>query len=304
MKEYIKGVLCGAIAMAVICAIPAVADTFQVAFNTVRINVDGVDKVSWGQSFVLDDGTSVPYSIVYNNTTYLPMRKMTEFAGRTTYWNGDTQTAAMTAPQKRDSQTILAEEPDLNGNIWTYYTFETTDGKYYLGVKDSARGYERVYRIQDKYVYMEEDSLYYIQPEPNYNFDSWYVYGSSEKVYKISFLNDSDTQDGEVVRTLYNVYGSYKFEGETVYYAYQTGGNASRGGVMAVNIKTGKYTRVGGPIWTRLNGYSIKSVNDNETIIEYSFYSFTASAIITGKVMLYKDEMRTEVLEEESIRSE
>ena len=41
----------------------------------------------------------------------------------------------------------IAEKPDKNGNMWTYYIFRTANYEKYLGVRDEQRGYERVYRI-------------------------------------------------------------------------------------------------------------------------------------------------------------
>lgn len=45
MKNYFKGLMTGIIICAVVCAIPAMADTIDVIFNQVRINVDGIDKI-------------------------------------------------------------------------------------------------------------------------------------------------------------------------------------------------------------------------------------------------------------------
>lgn len=87
--------------------------------------------------------------IVYKDTTYLPMRKIAEMNGKAIYWNGDSNTAAMTAPQRENSQKVLAEKPDSYGNVWTYYTFTAEDDTSYLGIKDERRGYERVYRIAE-----------------------------------------------------------------------------------------------------------------------------------------------------------
>ncbi|MBR0366602.1 MAG: hypothetical protein IJH94_07375 [Clostridia bacterium] len=45
MKNYIRGIVTGIIIGAVICSIPAFADTIDVLFNNVRINANGVDQI-------------------------------------------------------------------------------------------------------------------------------------------------------------------------------------------------------------------------------------------------------------------
>ena len=210
MKNFMKGLITGIILTIILCAIPVLAQNGEFLFNDIRINIDGTDRVRWGQDDTLSDGRAIPYSIMYNDTTYLPMRRIAEMNGKQIYWNGDSKTASMTGTQKDGTQAIFAQKADKNGNLWRYYTFETEDGKSYLGIKDESRGYERVYRrANESYVGVTENELCFVRLIPENGIDK-------ECVYKIPFLNDENTQDGEV----FNVPDEVAFDGEYIYYNF------------------------------------------------------------------------------------
>lgn len=84
MRKQAKGFLLGFI-VACLLVIPmtAFADNIQAYFNTVHITVDGKNAVKAGENYQLTDGNSVPFSINYKGTTYLPIRKMGEMLGMT-----------------------------------------------------------------------------------------------------------------------------------------------------------------------------------------------------------------------------
>lgn len=144
MKSFTKGVLTGLLIGGIIFSAPVLADDVFSIFNTVRVNVNGVDRVQWGDEVKLDNGNTVPSSIIYKDTTYLPLRKISSLCTKKIYWNGDSRTVYLSNSQS-DKNTIT-EKPDKTGNIWTYYTFKS-DGHDYLGIKDTQRGFERIYRL-------------------------------------------------------------------------------------------------------------------------------------------------------------
>ena len=192
MKNYIKGIITGIIIGAVVCSIPALADTIDALFNNVRISVNGVDQIQWDENIKLSDGAETPASILVGGTTYLPMRKLGELSGNKIYWNGDSRTVGMTGAQKDIK--VIAEKPDKNGNVWEYYTFKTkgySDDISYLGVKDENRGYDRVYRTIGN-VKITDEAVYFIRRgEKSSNY-----YGT---LTKLSYDSDADTQDGEIL---------------------------------------------------------------------------------------------------------
>ncbi len=57
------------------------ATKISVAKNSVIINVDGKNVVSQNETFTTQSGTEVPCSLIYEGTTYLPVRKLAELLG-------------------------------------------------------------------------------------------------------------------------------------------------------------------------------------------------------------------------------
>lgn len=63
--------------------------------NSINIKLNGIQVASANETFKLDNGTEVPFSILYEGTTYLPMRKLAELLGKDVGWDGDTRTASL-----------------------------------------------------------------------------------------------------------------------------------------------------------------------------------------------------------------
>lgn len=214
MKSYIKGLITGLLIGAVIFAVPAIAENIDALFNQVRINVNGVDQIQWGEEIELEDGSTTPASILYNGTTYLPMRKLGELSGQKIYWNGDSKTVAMTGAQKNVKN--ITEKEDADGNVWKYYTFEDADGNNYLGVSDEARGYERVYQLAGlgSSVLVTDNGIYFARID---KFNNSRVVKST--LMKLSFDSDKNSQDGTILALLYDMENSENgcFEGSYIY---------------------------------------------------------------------------------------
>ncbi|MBQ8300649.1 MAG: hypothetical protein IJX57_01605 [Clostridia bacterium] len=266
MKSYIKGIITGFLISAAVFAIPFVAENIDALFNDVRINVNGVDEIQWGENIELDNGETTPSSILYNGTTYLPMRKLGELIGNKIYWNGDSRTVSMTGSQK-DIE-VIAEKPDKNGNVWTYYTFEDEDGYNYLGVKDKARGYERVYKVSSN-VYSNDDAFYFFEYS-----ELAHGYLETGAFIKLMFDSDEDAQDGEEVFRTYptdlsRFCGGYIIDDEYLYVMDHTAGNGAHTRIKVENYKTGEAEIFHAPIWQNTIVDSVKN-NENEIIIEYT----------------------------------
>lgn len=80
---------------------PAMADTIDAAFNRLNIKVNGVQIASAGDSFTLSNGAVVPYSILYQGTTYLPLSKLAEALNAEARWDASTSTAVITGGVER-----------------------------------------------------------------------------------------------------------------------------------------------------------------------------------------------------------
>ena len=77
MKEY-KGMVIGfLISLFVFSSFSfglSAMQNIDVSMNAINISVEGVQKAQIGESYKLENGDKVPYSISYKGTTYLPIR--------------------------------------------------------------------------------------------------------------------------------------------------------------------------------------------------------------------------------------
>ncbi len=93
LKEIAKNALIGTIAGAIVVAsAPVIAEGIEAVMNSVNISLNGEKAASSGESYTLQNGTSVPYSILYEGTTYLPIRKVSELLNIGIDWDNDTRT--------------------------------------------------------------------------------------------------------------------------------------------------------------------------------------------------------------------
>ena len=223
MKKFLTGILSGILAVTSIGVLytPSVAESVSVLFNSVRVSLYGQDIAQWGENYTLANGETVPYSILHKGTTYLPLRKIGELTGKKVGWNGDTNTVYLNEEITNEKGLRkLVEKPDKNGNVWTYYLYmselsgvKSSYGNYRaLVVRDEKRGFERVYQVDgggyanfsskiygmdlsklERYVNhivkITDDEIIFVRRIKNNHAELW----------KIDFLNDENTQDGEPV---------------------------------------------------------------------------------------------------------
>lgn len=113
--EKTKGFVLGVALTLIICQaiVPTLAASIEAAFNSINIMMNGEQVATIGQSYKLDNGDEVPFSILYNGTTYLPLRKIGELYGKDIKWDGDTQTASV---NDKDYDPSLPIENSSNEN--------------------------------------------------------------------------------------------------------------------------------------------------------------------------------------------
>ena len=267
MKRYINGLVTGILIGAIVTAIPAIAENIDALFNEVRININGIDRVQWGESIEFDDGTQAPYSILYNGTTYLPLRKTAELLGKEVYWNGDSKTVSVV---NKGSRTIfIAEKPDKNGNMWKYSNVEkTADGDYYLIAEDENRGFTRAYRMVGKSsLRITEDSIYFARKKLIEN------YGQSlADIIRLDFANDWDTQDGEIVNNLPPLAdGDVVIDGEYVFYIQP---RSRLDFIVACNYITGEQSdsMINASPYYVTNGLKLESNDENAIVFGFKVH--------------------------------
>lgn len=102
LKEITAGVLAGAIT---VCSVPAIAKSIEAVMNSVNIKLDGVKVASVDESYELQNGTKVPYSILYEGTTYLPIRKVSDLLDISIDWDNDTRTVLIESDSNSSEST-------------------------------------------------------------------------------------------------------------------------------------------------------------------------------------------------------
>jgi len=100
MKKYVRGYLVGLLSAFIIFSSISVfagdgLSMISVALNKINISINGNQVAKVGDTYTLANGKKVPFSILYEGTTYLPMRKLGELAGKNVKWYGETNTAGL-----------------------------------------------------------------------------------------------------------------------------------------------------------------------------------------------------------------
>lgn len=112
MKRDVKNFALGFImACLMITPVVAFADAIQVSLNTVNINLNGVQVTTKGQSYILTDGSAIPYSLNYNGTVYLPIRKVAELVGKDIGYDGQSTTISISDKKTETEVTPTPVDP-------------------------------------------------------------------------------------------------------------------------------------------------------------------------------------------------
>lgn len=277
MKKYIKGLVTGILIGAIVASVPAVAENIDVLFNTVRININGVDRVQWDEYIELADGSTAPSSILHNGTTYLPIRTISELTGNAVYWNGDSKTVAVTGQPK--NKKAVAEKPDICGNMWEYSTFNDNNGNHYLSVRDAERGYERIYNVIGN-IKCVDDGIYFVKKTGL--IQDWS--GCVASLFKLSFENDINSQDGEVIKKLYSPVSedSAVIKDDYLFFVHEKPGNGARSILYAYNYVTDEiladYTA---SLWDSIYNLELKkSDNDTDVVLEFHYETGTGPLLL------------------------
>lgn len=244
------------------------ADVYGGMFNQIDIIIDGKKEVSKGEDYYFSDGTKIPYSILYNGTTYLPMRQLCELIGKQIYWNGDSRTVSVS--DAADNMAYICERDDSLGNTWSYYTFSAGD-KMYLGVKDEARMYERIYLMAGNNVYVSDDGIFFVRKLK----DNAYRYEMQAELVKILFNNDLDSQDGENIVYLTPLNDNNAcFSDEYLIYTGEEPGTHSHIMISVYNCLTG--SKVTYEDWSGVSIYDM-NIDTEGNIIKINYLMNTIS---------------------------
>ena len=241
----------GIITMSAVTSVPVLSKKIDVVLNEIRINLEGVNVAQKGESYTLNNGAEVPYSILYEGTTYLPLRQIAEMTGKQIHWNGDTKTVVLTDPIIVSSKsnpfvfgmTLAEHKSDLNGNTWTYSYNIDNKGVKYLWVRDFNRDFSRIYNCSSGQVIRieNEESSGWTKNEDLLVFDDGIIFSDigSGQIKKIFFESNFDTQDGIIISD-----GEEFFLFGDLMIAYGVDSN-SNPIAEAINLKTSKKAEIG-----------------------------------------------------------
>lgn len=140
MKKMILSYICGILTAALLFGTISAADLraqLSVVLNSVHIQLEGEPVVRAGENLKLNDGTQVPYSILYNGTTYLPLRKFSELFQKTISWDQATRTISLNASdgevKSTAFETVSVDKIMIRVDGYGQYAndFELSEGNIY-----------------------------------------------------------------------------------------------------------------------------------------------------------------------------
>ena len=102
------------------------AQSVNVDMNLFRIKIGGDTIVEWGETYTLPDGRTNPTSLIYNDTTCLPLRKIGEALGKEVLWNDVSRTITITDKYGSLGNKNFQKE-DASGKLYNYYV-ESSEG--------------------------------------------------------------------------------------------------------------------------------------------------------------------------------
>ena len=99
MKKRIPSFLAGMLTTALVCGLTVSAlaanglISINAALNNIAIEVNSKPTIAKGENYTTDSGSETAGSILYNETTYVPLRKVAELLGAEIKWDASTGTA-------------------------------------------------------------------------------------------------------------------------------------------------------------------------------------------------------------------
>lgn len=224
MGKQFKGFILGFV-FACLLVVPttALADNIQAQFNTVNITVDGNNAVKQGENYQLTDGNTVPFSINYKGTTYIPIRKVSELLGIGINYDNTTKTVQVVTNSK------TPEKPVDNKTTSAAVTYTTSYSVFNACDKDSNNNGDKVARVigfnDGKKIDTTVDYSYYKSISSNINsillwettFDSK---GNLTKLKAVSNSKSGKAVDSNSRNSVTLSSGEFNFENNVVIYQW------------------------------------------------------------------------------------
>ena len=208
-RDLIKGAIIGCCLTLVLgVSVVVFAQSINVDMNLFRIKIGGKTIVEWGETYTLADGRENPTSLIYNDTTYLPLRKIGEALGKEVLWNDVSRTITITGALNYHYTPNVKKE-DASGKLYDYSIRSYVNGRGgYLLIRDSENGNERAYDLLSvDACRFDDDGVVFLTRE-----EKAYEDRPADILYnlvKIQYASTPNNQDGEVIKTAFTSVGQY-----------------------------------------------------------------------------------------------
>ena len=139
-KYAVSGFLAGAMFFGSVAF--AATTTIEVSFDPVKFIVDKVDKTPVGNKFN-NNGREVPASIIYNGTTYVPLRLVSTMLGKPVDWDGPTRSVLIGDSVAGGDYLTHMAPTVVSTRIASNETMILDGQTYEIGLKVSNQGKEK-----------------------------------------------------------------------------------------------------------------------------------------------------------------
>lgn len=89
--------------------------SINVVLNSINVSVDNIPIINAAENYTLSNGSIIPCSFIYKNTTYISVRKLVEMLGYEIKWDASTNTINIMSKNNKKNQN--SEVPVQNSEI-------------------------------------------------------------------------------------------------------------------------------------------------------------------------------------------
>ncbi|SCW83375.1 Copper amine oxidase N-terminal domain-containing protein [Paenibacillus tianmuensis] len=190
-KHLVISFLCGSIFFSGLTF--AASQNIEVSFEKLKFIINGVDKTSSDGQFD-NNGTKVPASFIYDGTTYIPMRMVSNMLGKSIDWDGKNQAVIIGSSIGEGdylSDLPVASKKAINELAISVNKEMVMQGQKYnkgimLGVASSV-----TYNLNGKY----NGLSFLLGVNNDIGANTLEVYGDGKKIFSQDIMNGSKPKD-------------------------------------------------------------------------------------------------------------
>jgi hypothetical protein len=240
MRKYFKGFITGILISSILLlSITIFGETIETILNGVNITINGVRVAESGENYTLSNGSEVPNSILYNGTTYLPIRKISELLEKNITWDGITKTITIYDSESdsirlnddvKNNESLTFDINDLNlsfninqvvqdaNSLRIYTSCKNNSNKYGVVFGNSLYVYidDIEYRMQKDMLFdisanEEKDVLIYFEPINNVSkidlraYNSWDIHKKNILAEVKNLIVDNNQNDTTIYTEPLNI---------------------------------------------------------------------------------------------------